>query len=380
MRSIDGTSVERIYGRTQPVTIKLAAGTPGEVSLRAARGFLVVKGDDAYSMYDLVIGRQLLDQVSGFVVPVTQQFFYFPHLTRRDISTLHALPVITGKASPGHALTSSAAALDDALSFMPACCAALQDDAIVTDCAGSDPAQQKQQRQPEPAAKPVAKRRAGSKPAPTAVTGSTQAQPWGVLLGLVSIILPALLVMRGMPRVAKRTSFGRALLHVLAVLFHGLAFIFRPATWLTRKAGECLGQGWLCCARVAAITKPWVCTTYLKLGRRGCYYSVDGKTYVVATGPGGSTNSNFRVLDIYKQAFSWRMARRVMPARTLMLLLLLMLTCLSSVAAVHMHHSATAPSNPTRWALQQLMPLPLPYTTFPLLVAELSDEQASYFR
>jgi hypothetical protein len=285
---------------------------------------------------------------------------------------------------------------------MPACCAVLQDDSTASACTDTERAQQQQQPAGEPAAsscadsdlsqqqqsqptaaEPAAQRHTRKKAVAAAAapsTGHNPAQAWGVMMGLLSIMWPVLLVLQGTQQAAKRTRFGRALLHILAMLFQALSVILTPATWLICKAGEYLGRGWVHCAVMGATAMPWACDTYLKLGKRGRYIAPDGKTYIKAVGPGGITNSKFRVIQTHKQVFTWGFARRVLPARALMLFLMLMLTCLSSTAAMHMHHSATAPSNPTRWALQQLTPLSPPYTTFPLLAAELSDDQAGFFR
>ena len=76
-------------------------------------------------MYDIIIGRDLLDQVSGFVIPVLQRFCYMPRLQQGDFS-MHDMPVIGGRTSTrsGHL---HAATLADTWSFVPACSAVLQD-------------------------------------------------------------------------------------------------------------------------------------------------------------------------------------------------------------------------------------------------------------
>lgn len=414
VRAIDGTSTLRIYGRTPPVTIKLAAGTAGEAALKAERGFLVVKGDEAYDMYDLVIGRQLLDKVSGCVFPVLQQFLYCPHLDRGDL-TIHTLPVITGRAGTASTRPSSAAALSDALTCLPTCCAVMQDETpMLGSCSSSNSSCRSssvsEADEPTAAAAAdscepqpqqlldeglIAETPAGEPPRsmPVSTAGTEQAArfyvdlrkanagmvtpAWGVLAGLLSIVWPILFVLQPMLSPLWSSRPVVALRRILLVLLG-------PIIWLTCKAGEYMGRGWMCLARVASITMPWVCNTYLKLGRRGRYIAADGRTYVTATGPGGCTNPMFRVIEIHKQVFSWRLACRVMPARAVLLLIVLLLSCLTSTAAMHVRHAVTAADNPTGWVMRQTLsstlPMAPPFTTFPLLVAGLSDRKEDCFR
>lgn len=127
VRGIDGTVSSRIYGRTEPITIILCKGTPQEVSLTSERGFLAVRGDEAATMYDMVIGRDLLDRVSGFVVPLTNRFCYMPRVQYGDLS-LHSMPVVGGRAAAPRNGPMQAALLADALLYMPVCAAVLSGD------------------------------------------------------------------------------------------------------------------------------------------------------------------------------------------------------------------------------------------------------------
>ena len=278
VRAVDRPSISRSYGRAQPVLITLAAGSAGEVDLNAQYGFFIIKGDDAYTMYEMMLGRQLLDQVPRFVTGALQQRVYFPDPSKHNLSITHRATVIIGRTSPVHALPGSAATLTDALSVMPACSAVLQDGTTAT--VGAEPCQtppQLLQQQQEAATESATGHHTVDKAAAPAITSCTQAQAWGVLAGLLSMIWLTLLIL-GMVHPTSKTNSGMTLSHILTVMAHSLAVILRLATRLTFNAGEYLGRSWVHCsaAAAAAVTVRLAYAICLQLGgnctvtRRAC--------------------------------------------------------------------------------------------------------------
>jgi hypothetical protein len=124
--NIEGEYACKIKGRTEALIIYLAKGTPYEVSFRAEKGVRVMSGAAAAQMYDFILGREFADAVSGYVVPLTQRFYYMPKLQQGD-TTEHSLPMLTGHAVPRHCRYIDAAVPTSAMSFLPACSALPQE-------------------------------------------------------------------------------------------------------------------------------------------------------------------------------------------------------------------------------------------------------------
>ena len=120
VRDIAGKPADFV-GMTTPITLVLASGTPHEVRLEQPQGCLVMGGDSATDMYDMVVGRRALLSVAGFVHPLTRQFVYSPNLRNNDLRT-HTLPVRLG--APGASQPASANAAADCSPFL--CAAAAQ--------------------------------------------------------------------------------------------------------------------------------------------------------------------------------------------------------------------------------------------------------------
>jgi len=128
VRNIEGLNTSCLFAKTCPLTAVLAAGTPQEARLKAARGFLVVRGDGAHEMYDVILGRDLLAAVSGFVLPVAQQFCYMPKLPQGDL-TLCTLPVSVGRSRQLPAeLRHVADATQATAALIPACMGVVQEE------------------------------------------------------------------------------------------------------------------------------------------------------------------------------------------------------------------------------------------------------------
>jgi hypothetical protein len=90
--NIEGDGSSRIIGVTDPLTVILAKGTPYEARLEAKKGFYVLSGDVVARMYDILLGKELLDAIAGYVDPLTCEYVYRPHLYRGS-SLQHTLPI-----------------------------------------------------------------------------------------------------------------------------------------------------------------------------------------------------------------------------------------------------------------------------------------------
>lgn len=122
VRDIAGKTADFV-GVTQPFALVLASGTPDEVRLDQPQGCLVMGGDAAAAMYDVVVGRKALLSVAGYVHPLTRQFVYCPNLRSNDLRT-NTLPVRLGV--PRASQPASAGSAADCSPFL---CAAIAQDA-----------------------------------------------------------------------------------------------------------------------------------------------------------------------------------------------------------------------------------------------------------
>jgi len=65
---------------------------PLEARVQATKGCYVVEGDAVAKMYDLLLGKDLLEPLAGHVDPLLQQYVYFPRLAQGE-PTQHTLPI-----------------------------------------------------------------------------------------------------------------------------------------------------------------------------------------------------------------------------------------------------------------------------------------------
>lgn len=97
IRNIEGDAGKRLTRVTEPLTVILAKGSYNEVRLEVPEGFLVMDGDSAAEMYDIVLGTDLLLEVSGTTVPLTSSFHYV--VRKGDGFKWARLPVRIGRGS-----------------------------------------------------------------------------------------------------------------------------------------------------------------------------------------------------------------------------------------------------------------------------------------
>ncbi|KAF8056149.1 pol [Scenedesmus sp. PABB004] len=99
--TIEGQPTTSIIGRTEPVAVILGHGTEDEVSLELPDGFLVVDSPSAYGMYGAVLGRDIIDKVSGFVLPFNSQFYYISGRPATNGAKLACMQVrLTARSEP----------------------------------------------------------------------------------------------------------------------------------------------------------------------------------------------------------------------------------------------------------------------------------------
>ncbi|KAF6260268.1 hypothetical protein COO60DRAFT_1685349 [Scenedesmus sp. NREL 46B-D3] len=103
--NIEGAGMTRIIGRTEPASIVFGQGTAAEMEVPLHDGFLVVDNPAVERMYSCVFGRSCLDQVSGFVVPYLQAFFYMPRMKQLDTTLAH-MPVKIGSSEQRKSMAS----------------------------------------------------------------------------------------------------------------------------------------------------------------------------------------------------------------------------------------------------------------------------------
>jgi hypothetical protein len=95
--AIDGAPNTNIIGRTGPLVLTLAAGTPYAANLPLPNGALVMKGD-AGGLYDLCLDKQSLHAVYGYVDPALSMLVFRPR-PEQDMWLLNGIPVASA-ASP----------------------------------------------------------------------------------------------------------------------------------------------------------------------------------------------------------------------------------------------------------------------------------------
>jgi hypothetical protein len=89
--AIDGKLSQNITGRTGPLVLTLAQGTPYAVNLPLPNGALVMKGD-AGGLYDLCLDKQTLHAVYAYVDPALSMLLFRPR-PEEDMWLYNGIPV-----------------------------------------------------------------------------------------------------------------------------------------------------------------------------------------------------------------------------------------------------------------------------------------------
>jgi hypothetical protein len=355
VRAIDGTVSSRIYGRTEPITITLCKGTAHEVSLTSQRGFLAVRGVDASHMYDMVIGRDLLDQVSGFVVPLVNRFCYMPRMQHGDLS-LHSMPVVSGRPAAARSSPMQAAGLADALSYLPACALTLQDDGPAP---ASEPQQEEPAAQPQPqhsTADAVAKKHGRSKRRKHRKRRKhSKTEAAAVETPPVEPAVPTTLASKAWGVVSSTT-------YVLLLLF------LWPVLWVAVRVADRLELALLAVYRAAMQPMPRRSITYWRLGRG--HRSAEGETIYLRTDE-HSSGRKPRAVDIQVVQVTVRWLAKTVTAKLLLMLLLTSAVGVTGTQAMVTYQAVTAGS--TSIALGQQLVSPMSYSVAHLLAAGLTD-------
>jgi hypothetical protein len=308
---------------TPPLQVVLARGTPGELVLDVPGGFTVVEGDAAADMYDIILGRQLLAKVSGFVMPFMRQFYYMPGLQKKD-TTMHSLPIMVGYKRAPSCGAVDAAAFDVPRSFWA--CACLQEDQ------GPNAQQTIPEQQKGFASAAGACSQAGE--------GEAAAAP---------VLKPAC--------ASSRHSDMSLLLLLLW-----------PVLWLFGAVDS------FC--ELVAHERPFHAKQFYRLGR--FHRAADGETIRLRLAPGSSGNKP-KVLALHRRHVTWQFALTTLFSRAMLLLLLTLVIGATRSMAMHVaNHSPLSVSlsaNP-----MQVLPLPSNTHAQVLLVVRLSEVIGGTFR
>ena len=352
VRGIDGMVSPRIYGRTEPVTIILCKGTPYEVSLTAHRGLLAVRGTEASYMYDIVIGRDLLDQVSGFVLPVMSRFFYMPRMQLGDISTMHSMPVLSGRpaASAGHPM--QVAALSESLAFMPVCSAVFAGNNSIAE------------------ADTAAAADAPSNPAAADAATQTDSKPISRRKQRLFRQALAAEIVREVPADCGPTAGAWGVASTAPAVL--LWLMLWPLLWLLRHARDKLEQAWRSLFGAAMQPSPRQGTTFWRLGRG--HRSAAGETIYLQP-DAKSSGRKPRSVIILRPVLTLRHVMAAWSSKTLLFLLMLAAVCITSTQAMDTYLAVTADS--ASLSLGPRLVPPLPYNTAHLLAAGLTDNLGS---
>jgi hypothetical protein len=333
VKNIEGQRSTRMNWTTQPLQIVLAQGTAGEVVLDVPDGFTVVDSDEAADMYDVVLGRKLLAQVSGFVLPFSRMFVYMPRLQQGDVTTC-TLPIKVGRsrqATKG-GLVDAAAACDVPCSFYMACACVQEPEPLQAqrpDTTGAAAAAW------EPAGpQGVADRAAGGKQ-----SGSAAAQHRGCRL---------------------LTDKGLFLL------------LLWPVMWLFSALDDF-------CVNVLE-PRPYQeeGKIFYRLGRY--HRASDGEQIKLRCAPGHSGNKP-KMIALYRRVITWEFVRCTLTSRIALLLSLLFFFCISGTTAMQAAgHVASALHSPGLTAnLLPLLPLPT-VTPSQMLLLGVAEQWGCTFR
>jgi hypothetical protein len=342
VKNIEGQPSTMMKWHTQPVRIVLAKGTAGEAVLDVPDGFTVVAGDEAAEMYDVILGRKLLAQVSGCVVPFLRAFMYMPRLQQRDL-TMYTLPIKVGHSyrSPALSMIDAAAACDVPRSFWVAGACVQEPEPCPGVPAVETPVPQAAAQQQDTAAAAVQKdigAGAYKKPADT----STEAVP----------------VQPSSGRICSSKGLMLLLLWPLLWLFGAVdSFylnIIEPRPY--QEDGK----------------------IFYRLGRY--HRASDGETIRLRCAPGSSGNKP-RMIALHRRIFTWRFAVCTLSARTVLLLALIMFMSLSGTAAMQTAGSIGATLHSTALTANLVPPLPFPtLTPSQMLLLGVTEQWGGTFR
>lgn len=308
IQNIEGEGASKLKKVTEPVTFILARGTPNEVSLQAKDGLMVMEGDAAAAMYDVVLGTDLLLEVAGTTCPLTSAFHYLVRAKDGGFKWAN-LPVRIGRGSI------SGLNPKPSMGFI---CAAVSQGTTAAPAAD-------QSQQPQPSAKagnasgPKAKDKAKAK----AASGNQMVKTVDAALGAgpssgASATLPVY-------RPFQWLVLTLAWLMWLPVALPLLCFGSSVQHWLYQQVSAfgALLQG----------ATVWRCTTYYRLGR--AHRSVKGATIYLATSKFGSGRKP-RIAHVFRSTWlSWRVAL-TFPLRAFVLLVVILAFCTASTTAVRL--------------------------------------------
>jgi hypothetical protein len=356
VRTIEGAPTTHIVGSTAPINVALAKGAAGEVVLRASTGFLVVRGAAAAQMYDVVLGRELLAPVSGFVLPVARAFCYMPRLPQNDL-TMHSLPITVGRARTPAYMADVAAA--SAAPFRYIC--SLVPDAG-DDAGGQAAASSSCSSAPVPEQAPAADATASaaaevtSEPVTQQPTSSQQqAGGWGRYDSLILLLCALPLLWR---------------CNSLTLLLCALPMLFLTAGRIAsgiKRACEAI------CA--AAL----MCRPHQKQGEGKIYYRLgryhrasDGDQIKLQCAPGSSGHKPKQV-EVLQRQYTRGFVLTALPARALLLILMLITCTVSSTLAMQAAEYSSSNTLTSRSALG--LPLSLPFSPSSALAMGLASGQ-----
>jgi hypothetical protein len=279
-------------------------------------------------MYDLVLGRDVLDTISGYVVPVEQSFVYYPALQSLDFRK-HTLPVVTGRKPIRNLAGSSAAALADVMAFVPACGAILQDDEV-----------------------PVMPN--------TSATAATS----------------------GEPHISEPESDCHVLLRILMLVGWIMRLVISSPTrcisWCKRSCATIkhgLAAACTLLYATAAQQAPWHGTLYWRIGRD--HRASDGTRIRLRCAEGHSGHKP-RFVNIHRRTVTWQHVRHVWSARALILLILVGAALISGAAAGQIvQHAFTPVCARAHWAP---LLLPMHYDPRHSLAAGVNADVGGTFR
>ena len=343
VKTIEGQPSTMMKWHTQPVRIVLAKGTAGEAVLDVPDGFTVVDGDEAAEMYDVILGRKLLAQVSGCVVPFLRAFMYMPRLQQREL-TMYTLPIKVGQSyrSPALSMIDAAAACDVPRSFWVAGACVQEPEP----CPGT------------PAVDAAVPQAAAQQQTTVAVAAAHEHSSAGEHKKPADTPAVPVLVQPSSERICSSRGLMLLLLWPLLWLF-GAVDSFYLHVIESRPYQE---DGKI----------------FYRLGRY--HRASDGETIRLHCAPGSSGNKP-RMIALHKRIFTWRFALCTLAARTVLLLALIMFMGLSGTAAMQTAGSIGATLHSTALTANLVPPLLLPtLTPSQMLLLGVTEQWGGTFR
>jgi site-specific DNA-cytosine methylase/transposase-like protein len=209
--AIDGAPNSNIIGRTGPLVLTLAQGTPYSANLPLPNGALVMKGD-AGGLYDLCLDKQTLHAVYGYVDPALSMLMFRPR-PEQDMWLLNGIP-ITSAASPSRIKQLRSQGLLAPSAYSPhqatiqeedeedIACALVAGASAVGECCSSSSTADTLHPAPEPESEPAepAASVPEAQPSPTstaASSASTRHWATGILPGICSMFVLLLTLLAG---------------------------------------------------------------------------------------------------------------------------------------------------------------------------------------